>query len=144
MKARFLAVATTVALLGVGGVAEKAEAALCANTSSCTLDFTESNASSGFGTGNFGTLGLSLVGNTVTVTITLLQNWTLVNTGFPNGSGATTTELRSPTASQARWFTATILRPSTVAALATSAFNLMATGISATPAHAQGAGQERG
>jgi hypothetical protein len=56
----------------------------CSDSLDCTLDLTQGNSSSGFGTGSFGTV--HLVGNgvdTVTITINLVPGWTLVTTGFP-------------------------------------------------------------
>jgi hypothetical protein len=68
-------------------VSAPASAALCASTTSCTLNFTQGNTGSGFGTGNFGTLGLSRSGSTVTVTIDLAANFFVIGTGFPGAVG---------------------------------------------------------
>jgi len=68
-------------------VSSPASAALCASTTSCTLNFTQGNGGSAFGTGNFGTLGLSRVGSTVTVTIDLAANFFIIGTGFPGAVG---------------------------------------------------------
>jgi hypothetical protein len=62
-------------------------ASLCASTTSCTLALTQGNTSSGFGTGNFGTVDLKLSGDTVTITIALATGWQIVNTGFPGSFG---------------------------------------------------------
>src|SRR5258708_26539226 len=70
---------------------------LCSNTTNCTLEFTQGNSSSGFGTGDFGTL--QLVGNgtdTITVTVSLLSGWDIIKTGFP-GSFGFTDSLTAPT-----------------------------------------------
>src|SRR5579862_6978168 len=66
--------------MGVAGATPVA----CSNTSDCTLDLTQGNSSSGFGTGLFGTVHLVADGiDTVTITIMLDPGWTLVTTGFP-------------------------------------------------------------
>jgi hypothetical protein len=64
-----------------------ASAALCASTTNCSLTFTQGNSGSAFGTGTFGTLGLSLSGNTVTVSVSLASGFRIVNTGFPGSFG---------------------------------------------------------
>jgi hypothetical protein len=68
-------------------ISAPASADLCASTTSCSLNLTLGNSSSGFGSGNFGTVGLSLSGNTVTITVDLANGWRVVNTGFPGSFG---------------------------------------------------------
>jgi hypothetical protein len=65
-----------------------ASADLCVSTTNCTLTFTQGNSSSGFGTGNFGTVNLSLNTAThiVTVTVSVAPSL-LINTGFPGTIG---------------------------------------------------------
>ena len=56
----------------------------CSNALDCTLDLTQGNSSSGFGSGTFGTVHFVGDGiDTVTITIALSPGWTLVTTGFP-------------------------------------------------------------
>src|SRR5437773_7510630 len=64
-----------------------ASAALCVSTTDCTLNFTQGNGGSAFGTGNFGTLHLVRSGNTVTVTVDLAANFFIIDTGFPGAFG---------------------------------------------------------
>jgi hypothetical protein len=79
--------AMAMSLFGALLVSAPASADLCASTTSCNLTFTQGNSGSGFGSGNFGSLGLALSGNTVTVTIDLASGFFLVNTGFPGVAG---------------------------------------------------------
>ena len=79
--------ASAFCLLAAGLTSTPALADLCASTTNCTLTFTQGNAGSGFGSGNFGTLNLALSGNTVTVTIDLANNFFLIDTGFPGAVG---------------------------------------------------------
>ena len=44
---------------------------LCVSTTSCIVNLTQGNCSSGFGTGNFGTVDLERTGSTVKITIDL-------------------------------------------------------------------------
>jgi hypothetical protein len=61
---------------------------ICASATSCTLNLDIANSSSGIGSGNWGTVGLSLSGTTVTVTVMLTDSsWELVKTGFPGVVG---------------------------------------------------------
>lgn len=60
---------------------------LCSSTTTCTLTFDQGNSGSTFGTGNFGTLNLSLTGNTVTVTVDLAAGFYVIGTGFPGAFG---------------------------------------------------------
>ncbi len=59
----------------------------CASTTTCTLTFTDANGGSGFGTGNFGTLSLTLVGGNIAVVIDLADGFYAINTGFPGVVG---------------------------------------------------------
>jgi hypothetical protein len=74
------------AMFATGG---SAQAGLCSSTTSCTLSLNSGNSSSGFGTGNFGTVALTLAANVVTVTVDLASNWQIINTGFPGSFGFT-------------------------------------------------------
>jgi hypothetical protein len=62
---------------------------LCANTTDCILTLNQGNSSSGFGSGNFGTVELSL--NTLTdvgtVDVKLASGFQIINTGFPGSFG---------------------------------------------------------
>jgi PEP-CTERM motif len=63
---------------------------LCVNTTDCTLELNQGNSSSGFGSGNFGTV--QLVGNgidSVTITVSLLDGWDIIKAGFPASFGFT-------------------------------------------------------
>ena len=64
-----------------------ASADLCPSTTSCVVNLTQGNSSSGFGTGNFGTVDLERTGSTVTVTIDLKSGFFLIGTGFPGTAG---------------------------------------------------------
>ena len=64
-----------------------AAAGLCASTTSCDLVLDTGNTGSGFGTGNFGTVNLSLSGNTVHITVSLASGFYIIDTGFPGSFG---------------------------------------------------------
>lgn len=72
-------------------IAPAAASSLCVDTLDCTLQLTQGNSSSGFGTGDFGTVHLVDNGtNMVTVTVSLIDNtWDIINTGFPGSFGFT-------------------------------------------------------
>lgn len=74
-------------VVGVGLCCLPASAALCVNTTDCTLQFTQGNSSSSIGTGDFGTLRLQLSSNVVTATIDLADNFYIIGTGFPAAIG---------------------------------------------------------
>jgi len=80
-----LALAPTLALSA--GLGSPAFATLCPSTTSCTLELTQGNAGSSFGTGNFGTVDLERSGNTVTITVDLASGFTIIKTGFPGSFG---------------------------------------------------------
>lgn len=67
--------------------ASPASADFCASTTSCILALTQGNSSSGFGSGNFGTVDLERAVSTVTVTIDLANGFYLIGTGFPGTAG---------------------------------------------------------
>ena len=75
------------ALFGSGPVA----ADVCLSTTTCDLALTQGNGGSGFGTGNFGDVLLTLNTSThvVTVTITMASGFFLIDTGFPGTAGFT-------------------------------------------------------
>jgi hypothetical protein len=73
--------------LGIGAVGTPASADLCASTTNCTLTLDQGNGGSGFGTGNFGTVNLSLIGTTTTITVDLANGFTIIDTGFPGAFG---------------------------------------------------------
>jgi len=62
---------------------------ICASDTDCLLTLSQGNSSSGFGTGDFGTVHLTL--NTTTevavVDVTLTSGFTIVGTGFPGSFG---------------------------------------------------------
>ncbi len=62
---------------------------ICANTTDCTLMLTQGNSGSGFGTGDFGTVELSLntLTDVVTVDVKLAAGFQIINTGFPGSFG---------------------------------------------------------
>jgi len=63
---------------------------LCVNTQDCTLELTQGNSSSGFGTGNFGTVRLQVTGtDQVEITVSLNNDWDVIQTGFPGVVGFT-------------------------------------------------------
>ena len=84
-----LGFASIVAAGSLAGIlpASPASADLCVSTTSCIVNLTQGNNSSGFGTGNFGTVDLERTGNTVTVTIDLAPGFFIINTGFPGVAG---------------------------------------------------------
>ncbi len=67
--------------------ASPASADICVSTTSCIVLLTQGNSSSGFGTGNFGTVDLERTGSTVKVTIDLADGFFIVKTGFPGVAG---------------------------------------------------------
>ncbi len=76
-------VLTAAALL----VSSPVAAGLCASTTGCSLVLDAGNTGSGFGTGDFGTVSLSLSGNTVHVTVSLASGFYIIGTGFPGSFG---------------------------------------------------------
>lgn len=62
-------------------------AGLCASSTSCSLILSTGNTGSGFGTGDFGTVSLSLSGNTVHVSVSLASGFYIIDTGFPGSFG---------------------------------------------------------
>jgi len=98
MNRRVIVICAALAL-ALGAIGAPASASsLCVNTLDCTLELTQGNSSSGFGTGNFGTV--QLVGNgtdTVTITVSLLSGWNIINTGFPASFGFTDSLSGTPT-----------------------------------------------
>ena len=78
---------TMMTALGVGAVITPASANLCSSATSCTLQLDQANSSSNFGSGDFGTVGLALSGNTVTVTVSLATGFEAIETGFPGSVG---------------------------------------------------------
>src|SRR4030095_4618161 len=81
--------ASIVAAGSLAGIlpASPASADLCVSTTSCTVNLTQGNGGSQFGTGNFGTVLLERTGSTVTVTIDLADGFYLIGTGFPGTAG---------------------------------------------------------
>jgi hypothetical protein len=82
----FVSIVAAGSLAGIFS-ASPASADLCVSTTSCVVNLTQGNSSSGFGTGNFGTVDLELTGSTVTVTIDLASGFFLIGTGFPSTAG---------------------------------------------------------
>jgi len=82
----FLGIAAAGSLAGLL-VAGPASADICASTTSCIVALTQGNSSSGFGSGNFGTVDLERAGNTVTITIDLADGFFIIKTGFPGVAG---------------------------------------------------------
>ncbi len=79
-------------------IAPASASSLCSDTLNCTLELTQANSSSGFGTGDFGTV--QLVGNgsnEVTITVTLNSGWDIIDTGFPGSFGFTDSLSGTPT-----------------------------------------------
>lgn len=71
---------------------------VCSDPTTCTLDLTTANSSSGFGTGSFGTVQLTGNGvDTVTITVTLQPDWDIAHTGFPGVIGFTDLLAGTPT-----------------------------------------------
>lgn len=80
------------ATLAAGMPAQALAGPICATTS-CTLQLDTGNSSSGFGTGDFGTVELILDPDssihTVHITVTLAPGFFIVKTGFPGSFGFT-------------------------------------------------------
>lgn len=71
-------------------IAPASATTLCVNPLDCTLTLTQGNSSSGFGTGNFGTVHLVDNGtDQVTITVALHSGWNIIKTGFPGSFGFT-------------------------------------------------------
>lgn len=87
------------AFLAAAGMLATANASpLCVDTLDCTLELTQGNTSSGFGTGNFGTVHLVDNGtNKATVTVSLNPGWDIIVTGFPGAFGFTDSLSGTPT-----------------------------------------------
>jgi hypothetical protein len=76
------------AILALAAMAPASASPICANTLDCTLELTQANSSSGFGTGNFGTVHLVDNGtNQVTITVSVNSGWDIIDTGFPGSFG---------------------------------------------------------
>jgi hypothetical protein len=78
------------AIMSVTMFATSASAGVCASTTDCTFNLTQGNTSSGFGTGDFGTVNLSLntATHAVTFTIDLASGFLLSGgNGFPGDFG---------------------------------------------------------
>jgi len=86
LRLGFASIVAAGSLIGMLPVSP-ASADICASTTSCILTLTQGNASSGFGSGNFGTVDLERSGSTVTVTIDLANGFFLIGTGFPGTAG---------------------------------------------------------
>lgn len=85
---KVISVLVGAAALAIGvGIAGPASAVICTNTTDCTLALTQGNSSSGFGTGSFGTVHLTLSGTTATIDVHLATNWKIIKTGFPGSFG---------------------------------------------------------
>src|SRR5260370_214786 len=64
-------------------------ASICSNTTDCLLTLSQGNSGSGFGSGDFGTVEISLdtVTNVATVGVKLASGFQVINTGFPGSFG---------------------------------------------------------
>jgi hypothetical protein len=64
-------------------------AGICASATLCDLTLTQGNAGSGFGTGNFGTVDITLNTTThvATVNVSLASGFYIINTGFAGSIG---------------------------------------------------------
>jgi hypothetical protein len=95
MKLNTIVVAVVSAL---AMIAPASASSLCSNTLDCTLELTQANSSSGFGTGNFGTVQLVGDGTSVvTITVSLNSGWDIIDTGFPGSFGFTDSLSGTPT-----------------------------------------------
>lgn len=82
-------VSAMVATLGMV-IAPASASTICTNALDCTLELTQGNTSSGFGTGDFGTVHLVDNGtDTATITVSLNPGWDIIVTGFPGAFGFT-------------------------------------------------------
>jgi hypothetical protein len=70
-------------------IANASATSICSNTTDCTLTLTQGNAGSAFGTGDFGTVEISLNSMTdvATVDVKLASGFQIINTGFPGSFG---------------------------------------------------------
>lgn len=86
-----IAAAAAACVAAAGAIPNPAFAGLCASTTDCTLTLNTGNGGSGFGTGNFGTIHLTLNTTThvATVTVDLAANFFVTKTGFPGSFGFT-------------------------------------------------------
>jgi hypothetical protein len=64
-------------------------ASICSNTTDCLLTLSQGNSGSGFGSGDFGTVEISLntLTNIATVDVKLASGFQIINTGFPGSFG---------------------------------------------------------
>jgi hypothetical protein len=90
-RRRFGIAAAAVVACGstMSAIPSSAFAGVCASTTDCTLTLSAGNTSSGFGTGNFGTvhLGLDTTTHVATVTVDLANGFFIIDTGFPGSFG---------------------------------------------------------
>jgi hypothetical protein len=76
------------ALAGAMIMVPSANAAICSDANSCNFTFDVHNAgSTGFGSGPFGNLNLTLSGGVINATIDLADGYRLISTGFPGSFG---------------------------------------------------------
>src|SRR5579864_5142546 len=70
-------------------VSNLSAASICSNTTDCLLTLSQGNAGSGFGSGDFGTVEISLNTTTdvATVDVKLASGFQIINTGFPGSFG---------------------------------------------------------
>jgi hypothetical protein len=75
--------------LTISATPDHAFAGICASATDCTLTIDTGNSGSGFGSGNFGTVHLSLdaITHVATVTVDLADNFFIIDTGFPGSFG---------------------------------------------------------
>jgi len=87
-----------IAFLFVMMIAPSHSIPLASNPLDVTLELTQANSSSGFGTGDFGTVHMVDNGiNTVTVTVSLNSGWDIIKTGFPGSFAFSDTLSGTPT-----------------------------------------------
>jgi hypothetical protein len=97
VKRQILVIFATILMLGMVSVPASASG-ICVNTTDCTLQLDLANGSSGFGSGNFGTVHFLGDGvDTVTITVSLLDGWNIIKTGFPASFGFTDSLAGTPT-----------------------------------------------
>jgi hypothetical protein len=77
------------ALCAIMLVSNLSATTICASANDCLLTLSQGNSSSGFGTGDFGTVHLTLNTTTdvATIDVTLASGFTIVGTGFPGSFG---------------------------------------------------------
>src|SRR5947207_6634758 len=71
---------SVLAIMAAGVVIPSANAAICASTSDCTFNFNTTDVAA-FGAGPYGTINLHLSGSFINITVDLIDNFHIIDSG---------------------------------------------------------------